>query len=1029
MPAEPNPGRLILRTELRRLEAGALKGRRRTDALAEAGRRIQQTLSPTTVGGWFERGTPAKDFDTLWALVEVLLEWSGHRRPDGLTGPDRAQATARWAGTRELWKARWEQAKDRPSFLASPGPGPRHPLFVPHQVGEIPGRAHSLQDRAEAEQLRQALSGGGTAVLAGMGGVGKTQLVADYARRAQERGTVDILVWITAGDVTAVESGFARAGTEVLGADPADPRTAARTFRAWLEPKATARPYRWLVVLDDVTDPADLTGCWPPSSPYGRTLVTTRRGDSVLATDRRRLIKVGVFTKAEASAHLAGVLPLPARTGSGDQLAGLADDLGCLPLALSQAAAYLVDSGLTVTAYRDLLARRTTTLASVAPDVLPDDQTAPLATAWSLSVERADALRPVGLARPLLRLAAFLDPNGIPEAVLTSAPALAYLSRHRTHDGGDDPAEAAPVTAELAVGALRALDRLHLVEHALRSPQRTVRVHQLVQRAVREALTPDEHDRTALAAADALTAVWPAVERSTETARALRANTAVLSGRAGSTLRGGGASGGVHAVLYRAGRSLGETGLAGEAASYFDDLARAVADECGPDDPSVWQARFFRADCRGRTGDVAAAVSAYESLLTDRHVRRLGPLHGFTLSVRSALAFWQGLNGDVVQAVAGLEDVLRLRARIHEEDSRDTFVDRGNLARFRGEAGEVARAVSDYASLLRDVTRELGFDDPVTLTTRNNLAFWRSQSEGVTDSVAEFARLLAQHDAKFGPDHPGSLLLRHNLAYARGAAGDPVSALAELRTVLEDRVRVLGEDDPETLRTRGAMAHWMRSLGDSAAAAAEYEEVALRRMSVLGPLHPDTISAVGEIVLLREGAPHPEDHVPPFRKIADELIRLAPHHPEVLAMRGRLARQREATHGPRGVVSALEELLRDTSRGLGPFHPETLAVRGGLTHWKGVAGGPDASVAAFEEYVQYLLPVHGPYHPDVLTCRSNLAHWIGEAGRPAEAAAAFEELLVDRTMVLGPHHPDTLANQERVVHWRARAERHGAGEG
>lgn len=140
-------------------------------------------------------------------------------------------------------------------------------------------------DRAETARLREALARGRAAiqvgqdtvreqVLAGMGGVGKTQLAADYARTAWRAGDLDLLVWITASSATAAASGCAQAGIEVLGADPDDPEAAGRAFVSWLEPKAMARPCRWLVVLDDVTDPADLHGWWPPTSPHGSTLAS-----------------------------------------------------------------------------------------------------------------------------------------------------------------------------------------------------------------------------------------------------------------------------------------------------------------------------------------------------------------------------------------------------------------------------------------------------------------------------------------------------------------------------------------------------------------------------------------------------------------------------------------------------------------------------------------------------------------------------------------------------------------------------------
>ncbi|MEU0118819.1 HEAT repeat domain-containing protein [Streptomyces bobili] len=116
-----------LSEELRKLEAAALKGRNRKAAIEEAtDRRKKKELPPlreTTVGGWFEKGTPAKDFESLWALVEVLLEWSGHPRPGNLGGSDRAKAVAWWKGARELWQTRYRLARSsRSPSRAGTGP-------------------------------------------------------------------------------------------------------------------------------------------------------------------------------------------------------------------------------------------------------------------------------------------------------------------------------------------------------------------------------------------------------------------------------------------------------------------------------------------------------------------------------------------------------------------------------------------------------------------------------------------------------------------------------------------------------------------------------------------------------------------------------------------------------------------------------------------------------------------------------------------------------------------------------------------
>ncbi|MFE9429103.1 hypothetical protein ACFYNO_39855 [Kitasatospora sp. NPDC006697] len=125
--------------------------------------------------------------------------------------------------------------------------------------------------------------------MASLVGVGKSQLAAAYARTLYEHGEVDVLVWVTATTRPAVIDAYARAAAGVLGAAaPQDPQDAAEALLAWLEPAAGRAVCRWLVVLDDVADPDDLNGLWPPASPTGRTLVPTRRRDPALLAGRQR---------------------------------------------------------------------------------------------------------------------------------------------------------------------------------------------------------------------------------------------------------------------------------------------------------------------------------------------------------------------------------------------------------------------------------------------------------------------------------------------------------------------------------------------------------------------------------------------------------------------------------------------------------------------------------------------------------------------------------------------------------------------
>lgn len=708
-----------------------------------------------------------------------------------------------------------------------------------HRIGTPPRVADWFQQRAAVADLDRAVADGGTAVLcqvlAGMGGVGKTQLAARYAHHAWDSGAVEVLVWVTAASREAIQTTYARAATDITGADLTDPETATEVLLGWLA--STDRS--WLIVLDDLTEPADLAGLWPPARPNGQVVVTTRRRDAALTGPGRHRVNVGPFTEAEAAAYLTAALAAHHRTDTADQINALAHDLGHLPLALSQAVAYLVDLDLDCAAFRHRLADRTRALAELTPDTagLPDDQQTALAAAWALSIERANQLRPAGLARPLLELTSLLDPNGIPDVVLTSPPVLTYVTGARA----DGPAP----TADDARDALRALYRLSLIDHNPRATTATqaIRVHQLIQRAVRDTLVPDRRHAVARSAADALLSVWPDIDRDRSLAQALRANTAILHAVTGDSLW----FPNPHRVLFRAGKSLAYTGLVSAAIDHYQHLHILAHQHHGPDHPDTLSTRGALARWRGDAGDPAGAVAAFEQLLTDV-VRVLGPDHPETLATRDKLAGW------------------------------------------RGQAGDFAEAVTAFSRLLTDEMRALGPDHPATLTTRRNLAYWQGRMGDPADAAAAFSELLDDYLRILGPDHPDTLGTRHDLARWMGEAGDAAGAVTAYKELLTARVRVLGSEAPDTLHTRHNLASWQGESGDPVGARVAFTELYSDYCRIFGPDHPHTLTTRHNLAYWRGRAEDPASAVAAFEQLlTDEVRVLGPDHPSTMATRSNLA--------------------------------------------------------------------------------------------------------------------------------------------
>ncbi|MFD3762504.1 tetratricopeptide repeat protein [Streptomyces sp. NPDC058622] len=737
----------------------------------------------------------------------------------------------------------------------APHPGRSRPEW-PHRIGPLPRRADAFRRTSTVGALEAATGSSGTVVLMGPGGVGKTQAAADLVNRVWQEGDADLVMWVTASSRAAVVAEYAHAAGAILGHHDPDAGLAAQRFLSWLSsrPAGGAGRCRWLVVLDDVSDPAALRGLWPPDHHEGRTLVTTRLRDASLHGGGNRIVPAEVFTEAESLAYLTERLSLYQRQEEPHELRALAAELDHLPLALSQAAAYLVDAAMDCAYYRRRLANRATNLADLTPDarMLPDDQKTTLAAAWSLSVESANQMRPHGLARPMLRFLSLLDPNGVPAQVLTGAPTLRFLAGQRRTEPPRQEGEDDAPSPEEAVLALRALHRFSLIDHDPGQPDQAVRVLETVQRTTRDSTASAERNAAAVAAADALLAAWPPVALDSGLDQALRANVSALTHHGLSSLFAGDRA---HQVLFRAGESLGASGQVAAALDHFRQLADSSAQFLSTDHPDTLVARSRRAFWLGESGQVQQALETYRDVV-EKLRETQGPDSPDTLTARAELAWWQGHADDVAGAVAATSELLGDLNRVLGPDHPSTLTTRHNLAWWQGRAGDISRAATTTAELLDDFVRVLGPHHPATLTARHSLAQWRGEAGDAPGAAAAYEELLDLMRGVLGPDHPATLGARHDLAWWRGQAGDFAGAAVAYEQVLDDRLRTLGPDNPGTLATRADLAWWRGQAGETETAATAYEQVLKDRMRVLGPDHPDTLTTRADLAYWQAMAGH-----------------------------------------------------------------------------------------------------------------------------------------------------------------------------
>ena len=401
----------------------------------------------------------------------------------------------------------------------------------------------------------------------------------------------------------------------------------------------------------------------------------------------------------------------------------------------------MADRGVTCTEYTKRFADRERSLASLLPEhtALPDQHRQTVAAIWSLSIERADALTPTGLAAALLRVACLLAPNGIPAGVFWTSSVMDYL---RSISGRCVPPEDAR-------DALRCLVRLNLMSFADDGHHRTVRVHALVQRATAERFAAEDWVLLPGLAGDALLELWPDVERDAALRLSLCANSAVLHDATGTRLY----RRGLHGVLLRAGRSLGVCGRPSAAHDYFVGLHAAVRDVLGTDHPDTLTALGECAYWQGKAGQFSESIATLTTVLAGQ-TTALGPHHPDVLATRGLLGAWQGHSGHAPGAAAQLAELLRVQLDALGADDVDTLQTRGNLAYWRGRTGNVGGAVEAFRELMEDRRRVLGADHPLTLTARNSLARSTGHIGNVASAAAQLEQVLVDRLRVLGPDHP-----------------------------------------------------------------------------------------------------------------------------------------------------------------------------------------------------------------------------------------------------------------------------------
>jgi tetratricopeptide (TPR) repeat protein len=616
---------------------------------------------------------------------------------------------------------------------------------------------------------------------------GKTQLARYFAESLWRSPGVDLLAWVVASSRASVLSGFMQAATATGGSDAGDAESVAAWFVGWLS--RTARP--WLVVLDDLRDPADLGGLWP-SGPAGRLLITAASPAAVSSEHRVLALPVPAFSTREAMGYLSGRL-----STDPDQRSGAIDlvgDLGCEPVALGQASAVIAGSGMSCRDYRQHFLQRQKQLVEAGRA-----EPSAAAVTWAFSAEYAEHLSPGVSIRSLVTLAAMLDGHGIPGVVFTTAAASGYLAE----DGGQ------PADPQRTWNAILSLRQAGLLTVDPPGALPAVRISPVIQAVIRAAVPGDLHDRATRAAAEALLEVWPRDEPRSRLAADLRACAVSLRQVAADVLW---AEGRCHPLLVLAGQSMDSARLTGPAVAYWRGLAADSERILGPGSLETLMVSSHLGEALMAAGQATEAVPVFQRVL-DGRADVLGPDHPDAIAARVSLGRALVAVGRAGDAVPVLEEALAGSELVRGADHIDTLAAREEYAAAALAAGQAAEAIRSYRHALADRERLQGGQHPDATSAAVGLAAAYLAGGQPKDAIAQYKRVLTDREAALGPDHPDTLHARGSLASANFAAGRMGSALQLYEATCAGYVRTVGAHHPTTLACQTDLARGYYATG------------------------------------------------------------------------------------------------------------------------------------------------------------------------------------------------------------------------
>ncbi len=601
------------------------------------------------------------------------------------------------------------------------------------------GRDEFLEEIRESlmQKSRAAITQRGPAAtgIAGLGGIGKTHAAIEYALLHQD--DYSALLFATADTPEALWNSLARL-CGVLRIDqglPADEAIRAQAALDWL----AANP-GWLLIIDNVDDDTaareiiDLLG----KLSAGHVLITSRLREWA---DNVEPLDLGVLTPEAAAELLLGLTKRSRLKTSEDETLALSivRMLGCLPLAIHQAAGYIGEHARTLDAcirqYEEEEANLLQWFSNLKIPLERPDKTAPRSVwiTWKFSFEQLTEEE-----RGWLLVFSHFSSEPIPDSILEADEAATPEWKAKLREGR---------------AAIARAEKYCLLTRSQEEP--VFKIHRLVQTITRLQASEDEKNAAARMAISLLHEAdlgQPSDIRTWLKWNPLQAHAVSICNQSSENPP----TENLGWLLNQIGSLLHAKGLYGEEERYRRDALRIDRAAYGPEHP-----------------EVAIRLNNLAQLL--HNTKRFD------------------------EAEPLMREALRIDRAVHGDEHPKVAIRLNNLAVLLKDTQRFDEAEPPMREALRiDLAAATGDDDPTVARDLSNLGLLLRQSKRFDEAEPLIREALRIFEANFGPEHPSVAVQRNNL----GLLFKDTQRFAEAEPMMREAVRIFhlhfGPEHPHT---------------------------------------------------------------------------------------------------------------------------------------------------------------------------------------------------------------------------------------